>query len=76
MGRISNDRVAAVRTLASFQSGANERLLRNLLNDPQRDHYAQGQLDYTTREAAYEVLKKWGVAVAKPVLIEKLPNDR
>jgi hypothetical protein len=62
-----NDRHDAVMALRPFRSSSNEELLKTLLSDPQTSH-SRGQLDYTVRAAAYEVLQAWGIPVERPVL--------
>lgn len=71
-----------VTALRPFKSDANIALLRPLLDDPaswRRTRY-EGDLtidlgrEYYVRKAAYEVLREWGVAVAKPVIDEPPPK--
>ena len=66
--------------LEFFKSEANIALLQSLLDDPtfKSDSPAFNNgietRVYTVREAAYETLKKWGVAVEAPVLREQIPR--
>ena len=46
VGANANDRANAVRVLAFFRSAENIRLVKSLLDDPQIEHAAMGQLDY------------------------------
>ncbi len=71
-----------VRALRPFKSDANIDLLRPLLDDPAvqgRVRQDEGVVinlgrEYYVRKAAYEVLREWGVAVAKPVIDEPPPK--
>jgi hypothetical protein len=72
VGPYANDRTNAVLVLAFFRSAENLQLLKSLLNDPQIEHAAIGQLDYPIRAAAYSVLSRWGVDVSKPVTLVKI----
>ena len=69
----SNDldnRAAGARTLANFKSDDHIALLKKLLDDPQGRE--EGKVKrYPVRQAAYDVLKEWGVAVKQPIVEEK-----
>jgi hypothetical protein len=75
-------RLEGVKALKPFKSDANIALLRTLLGDPAvrgLTRYEAGLpvdigREYHVRKAAYEVLRDWGVAVAKPVTDEPPPK--
>jgi hypothetical protein len=67
-----NDRAIAALALGFFRSPENVQLLKSLLDDPQIEHDAMGQLDYPVRAVAYGVLSRWGVDVPKPVTRVKI----
>jgi hypothetical protein len=69
---ILENRDQAAFVLGFFRSPEIIELLKSLLHDPQVEHSAQGQLDYSVRAVAYGVLAKWGVDVRKPIVRVKI----
>jgi hypothetical protein len=78
--RSGRDYPRSFQALEFFKSEANIALLQSLLGDPTFNSDSPAFNNgietrvYTVREAAYETLKKWGVAVEAPVLREQIPR--
>jgi hypothetical protein len=72
-------RLEGIRALRHFASEKNAALLRPLLKDPTSSIHegptGVKEKVYDVREAAYETLRSWGIAVDKPVLREDAPRS-
>jgi hypothetical protein len=77
-GKTTGRRAESVAALRYFKSKENIRLLTPLLNDPTWVYLKSAEENmgveirvYNVREAAYQVLKNWGVNVVEPVVQEQ-----
>jgi hypothetical protein len=72
-------RLEGIQALGHFRSEKNAALLKSLLKDPassiQVSPDGAKEKVYDLREAAYEALRSWGMAVDKPVLREDAPRS-
>jgi hypothetical protein len=80
-GKTKGYRAEAVSALRYFKSKENIRLLTPLLNDPQWSYLKSAEENmgvevrvYNVRQAAYQVLKSWGVDVVEPVTQDQKLN--